>query len=174
MDAALFFLNPAEARTLDTLAACIIPGDAADPGAREAGVVTYVDRTLAGYLREYQSFYRQGIRTLDQHCIERHGRVFADLDTASQTSVIEELDQFALTGNHPLGQFFLVVRRHVVEGFFCDPAYGGNRGTVGWKMIGFPGAHWGYTEKQMERSFDPRQLPTLTLADLYARQEDES
>lgn len=26
------------------------------------------------------------------------------------------------------------------EGFFSDPQHGGNRGLVGWKLVGFPGA----------------------------------
>lgn len=28
---------------------------------------------------------------------------------------------------------------HTRQGFFGDPAYGGNEGRVGWKVIGFPG-----------------------------------
>jgi gluconate 2-dehydrogenase gamma chain len=33
-----------------------------------------------------------------------------------------------------------------VEGFFCDPAYGGNRDMAAWKMIGFPGAYADFYE----------------------------
>ena len=62
MPEALLFLNQHEAATLDMLAGHIVPGDADDPGAREAGAVTYVDRALAGFLRELQTFYREGLR----------------------------------------------------------------------------------------------------------------
>ena len=48
MPEALLFLNQHEAATLDMLAGHIVPGDADDPGAREAGAVTYVD-PLSGY-----------------------------------------------------------------------------------------------------------------------------
>jgi len=35
--------------------------------------------------------------------------------------------------------FFDMLWRNTEEGFFADPLYGGNRGKVGWKLIGFPG-----------------------------------
>ena len=28
---------------------------------------------------------------------------------------------------------------HMRQGFYCDPVYGGNKGRVGWNVIGFPG-----------------------------------
>jgi hypothetical protein len=35
--------------------------------------------------------------------------------------------------------FFNLVRRHTIEGTFCDPYYGGNANFVGWDLIGYPG-----------------------------------
>jgi gluconate 2-dehydrogenase gamma chain len=43
----LLFLTPDEARTLDAIVAVLIPGTPEDPGAREAGVVTFMDHMLA-------------------------------------------------------------------------------------------------------------------------------
>jgi len=40
--------------------------------------------------------------------------------------------------------FFDSLLSMVIEGFFCDPVYGGNRDMVAWKMIGFPGAYATY------------------------------
>ena len=37
--------------------------------------------------------------------------------------------------------FFTLLRRHTIEGMFCDPMHGGNAGLVGWKLIGFPGPY---------------------------------
>lgn len=62
--------------------------------------------------------------------------------------------------------FFAVIREHTVEGYFCDPAYGGNRGAVGWRLVGFPGAQWGYTAEQMKPGFDATVIPIKTLSDL--------
>jgi len=65
-----------------------------------------------------------------------------------------------------LDRLFAVVREHAIEGLFCDPVYGGNRNAVGWRLVGFPGVHWGYTEEQMKEGFDGRTLPIRTLSDL--------
>src|SRR5215217_1029237 len=42
------FFNLHEAETVDALVSRILPGSADDPGAHEAGVVFYIDRTLGG------------------------------------------------------------------------------------------------------------------------------
>jgi hypothetical protein len=38
----------------------------------------------------------------------------------------------------------LTLLANTIEGYFADPAYGGNRDTVSWRMIGFPGAYAAY------------------------------
>ena len=35
------------------------------------------------------------------------------------------------------GGDFGILRSYAVVGFLCDPADGGNKDTVGWKLIGF-------------------------------------
>jgi gluconate 2-dehydrogenase gamma chain len=165
---ALLFLSGAEATTIDAMAARIIPGDADDPGAREAGCVIYVDRMLAGFGREQQSLYRAGLRALDDHCREQLGDRFSALDVAAQDRVLADVERSWEDGPGTLGHFFRVVREHVVQGFFCDPAYGGNRGGVGWRLVGFPGARWGYGAQHMARDADIAGLPLTTLADLQA------
>jgi gluconate 2-dehydrogenase gamma chain len=62
--------------------------------------------------------------------------------------------------------FFAVIREHTVEGYFCDPIYGGNRNAVGWRLVGFPGTQWGYTAEQMKPGFDATVIPIKTLSDL--------
>lgn len=43
----LHFFTPGEAKTVDALVSRILPGDASDPGAHEAGVVVYIDYRLS-------------------------------------------------------------------------------------------------------------------------------
>ena len=69
-------------------------------------------------------------------------------------------------------RLFAVAREHTIEGLFCDPAYGGNRNTVGWRLVGFPGVQWGYTAEQMKEGFDGRVIPIRTLADLRRGLDD--
>ncbi len=55
------FFNIHEAQTVDAIASRILPGTADDPGAHEAGVVFYIDATLAGTNLGYSlKTYQQG------------------------------------------------------------------------------------------------------------------
>jgi len=181
------FLNDHEARAVDALAGRIIPGDAGDPGAREAGAVVYIDRSLAGAYQSLQGLYQSGVRELDQLSRERAGAPFAELTEAEQDAILTDLDAVVeglptefdahdrdgtpLTDPRQarLAYFFAVVREHVLQGFFCDPVYGGNRDVVGWKLVGFPGAQWSYADHQGERGYDATRMPIQTLEDLRAQ-----
>jgi gluconate 2-dehydrogenase gamma chain len=43
--------------------------------------------------------------------------------------------------------FFNLLLQWTMAGFFCDPVQGGNRDMVGWKLVGFPGAHISYADQ---------------------------
>ncbi|ACP21579.1 conserved hypothetical protein (plasmid) [Sinorhizobium fredii NGR234] len=174
------FFNATEARTLDAMTARIMPSEPDGLGAREAGVVTYLDHAVAGYFRDLQSIYRVGLQRLDSYCLAKAGAVFAGLSVSRQDEILRELDAGidvsaagadteGLEGDSVepiLTRFFAIVREHTIQGMFCDPIYGGNRDFVGWKLIGFPGAQWEYTEEQMRPGFDATTIPILSLADL--------
>ncbi|MCW4354070.1 gluconate 2-dehydrogenase subunit 3 family protein [Hoyosella sp. YIM 151337] len=183
---ALTYLNDAEARTVEVIAERIIPDGGDGAGATQAGVVYYIDRALSGVSQNLQHVYRTGLRALAKYCAAAHAAEFADLPVDIQDEVIQRFLGPAVleegstpimhgdeAGEHgesadlpTLRRLFAVVREHAIEGFFCDPAYGGNRNAVGWKLVGFPGAYWGYTAEQMGRGFDGRSLPIMTLSDL--------
>ncbi|MEA2595317.1 MAG: gluconate 2-dehydrogenase gamma chain [Thermomicrobiales bacterium] len=60
-DRAIQFFNIHEAQTVDALVSRILPGSAEDPGAHEAGVVFYIDRSLSGTNFGYtRKTYTQG------------------------------------------------------------------------------------------------------------------
>jgi gluconate 2-dehydrogenase gamma chain len=40
--------------------------------------------------------------------------------------------------------FFESLLAMTIEGYFGDPAYGGNRDMAAWRMVGFPGAYGSY------------------------------
>lgn len=167
---ALLFFNPADAAAVDAFAEQIIPGEDGSPGARAAGVVFYIDRALAGFMRDLQGLYRRGLQMLGELSEETYGQRFAALTDEQQRSIVERLDAIAGEASDDFaGQFYRVLREHTVQGFFGDPAYGGNRDVVGWKLVGFPGAQWGYTREQMQPGVDARSIPILTVGDLYSR-----
>ena len=45
-----------------------MPGAPGKPGARDAGVLNYIDLALAGAYADLQDFYRRGLAALDAYC----------------------------------------------------------------------------------------------------------
>lgn len=168
------FLFLDEGQALDALVARIVPGDANDPGAREAGVVTYIDRALAGPYAAWQAAYREGLRLLNAHALDQHGKKFHALTKADQDVIITALEANEIPGfgGNGSADFFAMVWAHTIEGLLCDPAYGGNRNGVGWKLIGFPGAQYGYTAEEMQYGADLTTKPLMTLADIGRLTQD--
>jgi len=134
------YFTPEQAATVEAISEQIIPADD-DPGAKWAGVVHYIDMGLAGDLKEHRSVYDAGLKRLAVLTREESDRPFAELDSSAQTKILEKLEADdnregdAQTG----GEFFRLVRRHTIEGFFGDPSYGGNRDLSGWKILKFEG-----------------------------------
>lgn len=163
------FFSTDEATLMQRLVDRVIPADELGPGAHEAGVTFFIDRQLAGsygaardwYMQGpwpegadtqgYQSrltpaeMYRTALAAIDDHCRQTFGHTFATLSTQQQDEVIGALENEAIDLNGaPRKTFFDMLLQNVTEGYFCDPVYGGNRNMAGWKMIGFPGAHYDY------------------------------
>ena len=165
------FLTAAELAFVTAAADRLIPPDATGPGAWEAGVPTFIDRQLAGpwgrgdhlYLggpwpsgtpsQGYQSrlppseYYRTGIAGIEAHVRSNYGKGFAALTPQQQDATLSELEagKVSLSGVDAR-EFFTMLLENVKEGYFSDPIYGGNRDMGGWKMIGFPGARYDYTD----------------------------
>jgi gluconate 2-dehydrogenase gamma chain len=207
---AYMFLNDVEVATVEAMAECIFPPDASGLGAREAAVVVYIDRSLAGFGSSLQNLYRRGLAELDRFTTaHRGGKAFAKLSSAEQNQVLQELEAWgnpALTeasriapsleassaepgselrqaapGDQDISvdrpllfALFAAVREHTIEGMFCDPMYGGNRNFVGWRLVGFPGAQWGYSDKQTKAGFDATTIPIKSLADLRRERQSPS
>ncbi len=134
------YFTPEQAATIEAITEQIIPADD-DPGAKWAGVVHYIDLGLAGDLKEYRSVYEAGLKRLAALTREVSDRHFAELDSSTQTKILEKLEaDDSRGGDSPAGsEFFQLVRRHTIEGFFGDPVYGGNRDLIGWRILKFEG-----------------------------------
>jgi len=57
-----------------------------------------------------------------------------------------ESGELKLDGPITSKAFSTMFLQNVLEGYFSDPIYGGNKDASAWKMIGFPGAHYDYSE----------------------------
>ena len=165
------FLTAEEAAFIEPAVARLIPSDETGPGALEAGVTTYIDRQLAGPWGAGDGLYRNGpwqtaasefgyqlrftpaelfrnaLRAVHEDLRTSNRSPFGRLPSEAQDAYLEGLEKESRDlGGVPSGIFFQSLLELTVEGFFCDPAYGGNKDMVGWKLIGFPGAYANYYE----------------------------
>lgn len=122
----LKFFTPEQAREIEAVAAQILPTDDT-PGAREAGVIRFIDLNLATYDKDKQAAYTAGLKLL----AEKAGGRFSELDSARQIAVLREIERTP---------FFGMIRLHTLMGFLSHPQYGGNREQTAWKLVGFEDA----------------------------------
>ena len=143
-------LSPAQARSVETLASQIIPSDEL-PGAREAGVVFFIDHALKTFAIESVPVYKKGLEELDQLTEQTYPGVksFADASPEQQQKLTVE---FAEQVNSQKAEsprsralvsadFVQTFWEHTVIGFLADPEAGGNREYAGWRVIGRDPAH---------------------------------
>ena len=159
------FFNHDEAAAMAAFTDRLMPGAPGKPGARDAGVLNYIDLALAGAYADLQDFYRRGLAQLDEHCRKTYDKSFVGLGTAQQDDVIRALEEGTAGGfTWPTAQeFFNTVRTHTMEGMFADPVYGGNRDFAGWRLVGFPGAQPIFTPADMQSRQAFTRVPIIGL-----------
>jgi len=146
-------LTSEQSAILDAVVARLIPSDDLGPGAKEAGVVHYIDRALGGALASSRPAYASGLAALDRYARSSRGDAFARLSPTDQDSVLIDVETGAATGfTGSSAVFFNLVLNHTHQGTFGDPYYGGNANFVGWDLLGYPGV------RTMVSAADQKQL----------------
>ncbi len=165
-------LNATEVAFMSAMADTIIPADELSPSGTDCGVVTYIDRQLAGAYgagdRVYRSgpfrrgkpeqgyqlaltpreYFTAGIAAANAWSHKTFGKDFDRLTLAEHADALKQMEEGkAKFENFAATAFFNRVLAIVMEGFFSDPMYGGNRNKVAWQMLGFPGLPALYREK---------------------------
>ncbi len=166
------FFTPNEWAFVIAACARLIPTDEHGPGAVELGVPQFIDRQMytpwatggIWYMQGpffdakpefgYQSAltpqqqYRLGIRAIDTLCQARFQKPFADLTAPQQDDFLAQIEKGSVTApDLHLATFFTsFLLKNVLEGYFGDPMYGGNKDMAAWKMIAYPGVRADYLE----------------------------
>jgi gluconate 2-dehydrogenase gamma chain len=149
----LKLLTPNEARVLEAIADRIFPLTDT-PGAVEAGAVNYIDRALGGDYAPLLSLYRRSLRAVHRHARRKFGGKFSALSDEQKDSVLMDFEAGRVVGFKKAAEFFETVRWHVLEGVFGEPQYGGNQGLIGWRLVGFPGQQFGYSDAYINKRVD--------------------
>jgi gluconate 2-dehydrogenase gamma chain len=188
------FFNPDEAAVVEAIADRLIPSDDLGAGGKDAGCAVFIDRQLmtpyGGYEWLYmkgpfvpnapgnfglqspvtpRERYRSSLAALaDYTRAQFAGKLFHELPPADQDHVLTGLEKGDIKLADGSGRaLFNLVHANVVEGYFADPIYGGNRDMVGWKLVGFPGVRYDYRDVIA----NPNQPYTLPPVSLLGRQE---
>ncbi len=124
----LHVFTPEQAREIEAVAARIIPTDDT-PGAREAGVIWFIDGALNTFAADQRDTVLNGIPDLEAAVAKAHPgqTMFSALTDAQQDTLLKGMEE---------GPFFQSVWFATIAGMFALPKYGGNADYIGWDLIG--------------------------------------
>ena len=131
--AAFVTLSNDEAREFEAIAARILP-TTDTPGAREAGVIWFMDKAFGSFGAELYADARKGLADFE-------ASIAAAFPGAGRFSDLDEADQDRYLGTQQDSDFFQLMRTGAIMGFFCMSHYGGNRDDCGWKLLGLDAGH---------------------------------
>jgi gluconate 2-dehydrogenase gamma chain len=160
----LLTLTAAEAAFFSAAADTMVPADDLTPSGSACGIVTFIDRQLAGAWGsgakmyragpfrkakpEYgyqlpltpREFFAAGVVATNAWTRKTYGKDFDRLAPQQREAALKEMEagKAAFT-DFDAKQFFEALLTITMEGFFADPIYGGNRNKAGWRMVGYPG-----------------------------------
>jgi gluconate 2-dehydrogenase gamma chain len=186
----LLALTATEAAFLSAVADTMIPADELSPSGTDCGVVTYIDRQLAGAHGAGAKMYRNGpfrrgkpeqgyqlaltpreyfaigIAAANAWAHKTYGKDLDRLGAAERVVALSSMEHgTAEFENFSARAFFHRLHAIVMEGFFSDPMYGGNRNKAGWAMLGFPGLPATYADK-VDAYYNKRYVaPPKSIAD---------
>jgi len=123
-------LTAAQAADLEAIAMRIIPSDDGSPGAKEAGVVHFMDKALTTFAADQKAATLAGLADLNKRAKTKWPGTtsFVALTPARQDELLKSIEG---------SEFFGATRGAVIVGMFANPSYGGNQNQVGWKLLGF-------------------------------------
>jgi gluconate 2-dehydrogenase gamma chain len=165
-------LTATEAAFLSAAYDTFIPADRLSPSGTECGLVTYIDRQLAGAWGNGARFYRggpflqgkpehgyqlpltprefftAGIKAANAWSRKTYGKDFDRLAPVERDAALKAMEQGkADFPDFNAKPFFEALYQSAMEGFFADPIYGGNRDKASWRMVGYPGLPASYGAK---------------------------
>jgi gluconate 2-dehydrogenase gamma chain len=186
----LLLLTATEAAFVSAAVDAFIPADELSPSGTDCGLVVFIDRQLAsewgGGSKMYRSgpfhkgkpeqgyqlaltprqFFQTGIAEANAWSHKTYGKEFDRLAPAEQVAALKTMEEGkAAFGGVPSRAFFNMLLSMTMDGFFADPAYGGNRNAASWKMLGFPGLPATYADKFEEYRNKRYVAPPRSMAD---------
>lgn len=124
----LLHFSAAQGTEVEALSSRIIPSDDS-PGAREAGVVYFIDLGMRTFAKGQAKMFDEGLVAVSKAVAKKHkGETkFSALTPAQQDEILRGMERTPFFGN---------LRFATIAGFLALPKYGGNKDYIGWKLVG--------------------------------------
>ena len=111
-------LTAGQAAVIEALTSRILPSADGRPGARDAGVVYFIDKSLSTFNRAQKKVYANGVKDLDRRATRKWKGApgFAALTPEQQDELVTDIEKTP---------FFQAVRFDTIVGTFALPEWGG-------------------------------------------------
>ena len=118
-----------QADVVEATTSRILPSVDGRPGARETGVLYFIDRALSTFNAGQKKLYADGIADLNRRAARQwKGTVsFAALTPDQQDQLLRAIEKTP---------FFQAAHFDTICGAFALPVWGGNRDHAGWRLLG--------------------------------------
>jgi len=138
------FLSEDQASIVTQVAEIIIPRTDT-PGAKDAGVPSFIDQMLKEvYSKEDQEFFVNGMKAFDDGAKAEFGDVFSELDAEDQEAYVKKIHAAAVEAENntdpaPKRPFILMMKELTMLGYFTSEA----GATQVLQYVAVPGAYKG-------------------------------
>jgi Gluconate 2-dehydrogenase subunit 3 len=115
------FFTPNEFALVDELTEMIIPTDDHSPGARAAGVATYIDKRLAeSFEEEPKKSWREGLKLIDSLSQESFGRAFLEATPEQRIELLTRISQNEMSPKKTEETFFKELKLSTARAYYTS------------------------------------------------------
>ncbi len=127
-----------ESECLESICEQFIPTDDF-PGAKETGIINFIDRLLYTRFPELKIKYTKGIYSLESYTNTIFKKSFKDLPWDIQMSILQKMENKQLPEKYwtdiSQKEFFEMVLRNTMQGYYGSPRHGGNKNYTSFRMM---------------------------------------
>lgn len=132
-----FALSETQLKIIKSVQNILFPSDGNGPEAKEIHAADYLLRVLSDNEKDPDEvkYIKDGIAWVSETSEEVFSKHFNDLTNQEQEKLIEKISDESWGEN-----WLSVILTFIFEALLCDPQYGGNPESIGWKWLNhYPG-----------------------------------
>ena len=115
------FFNPQDMETIAAISDLIIPSDEHSPGARAAGVSSFIDLMVSKSSNEVKALWRDGLVAVDRMSERQFSAPFNRANQEQQISLLKAISRNERRPNTIEERFFAAIKSMTVDGYYTSP-----------------------------------------------------